>query len=124
MDDMRMDMKEFSDKFCEQDHRTKDTETIWNEFKDALVKSAVFLVFFAFFHFRFLSLQSLRTDGVIHGRFQRDMIFFLGICLFELILQAHLSDHEIVIANINIGSQRQRRPKRTVYQYKKGNMGS
>jgi hypothetical protein len=30
---MRMDMKEFSDKFCEQDHRTKDTETIWNEFK-------------------------------------------------------------------------------------------
>jgi hypothetical protein len=40
MDDMRMDMKEFSDKFCEQDHRTKDTETIWNEFKDALVKSA------------------------------------------------------------------------------------
>jgi hypothetical protein len=28
MDDMRMDMKEFSDKFCEQDHRTKDTETI------------------------------------------------------------------------------------------------
>jgi hypothetical protein len=40
MDDMRMKMKEFSDKFCEQDHRTKDTETIWNEFKDALVKSA------------------------------------------------------------------------------------
>jgi hypothetical protein len=40
MDDMRMDMKEFSDKFCEQNHRTKDTETISNEFKDALVKSA------------------------------------------------------------------------------------
>jgi hypothetical protein len=40
MDGMRMDMNEFSDKFCEQDQRTKDTETIWNEFKDALVKSA------------------------------------------------------------------------------------
>jgi hypothetical protein len=56
MDGMRMDIKEFSDKFCEQDHRT-------------------------FFPFLFLSLQSLRTDGVIHGRFQRDVIFFLGICL-------------------------------------------
>jgi hypothetical protein len=33
-----------------------------------------------------------------------------------------MSDHEIVIANINIGAQRQHRPERIVYQYKKGNM--
>jgi hypothetical protein len=35
MDGIRMDMK-----FCEQDHRTKDTETIWNEFTVVLIKSA------------------------------------------------------------------------------------
>ena len=40
----------------------------------------------------------------------------------DLQIEPGMSDHEIVIANINIGEQRQGRPERTVYQYKKGNM--
>jgi hypothetical protein len=40
----------------------------------------------------------------------------------DLQIEPGMSDHEIVIANINIGAQRQHRPERTVYQYKKGNM--
>ena len=40
----------------------------------------------------------------------------------DLQIEPEMSDHEIVIAYINIGAQRQRRPERTVYQYKKRNV--
>jgi hypothetical protein len=40
----------------------------------------------------------------------------------DLQIEPGMSDHEIVIANINIGAQRQHRSERTVYQCKKGNM--
>ena len=40
----------------------------------------------------------------------------------DLQIEPGMSDHEIVIAYINIGAQRQRRPERTVYKYKKRNV--
>jgi hypothetical protein len=63
-----MDMKEFSDKFCEQDHRTKDTETIWNEFKDALVKSAdnYFVVAHSWFNLKIV--DKILTKGTLPSK--------------------------------------------------------
>ena len=58
--------------------------------------NVLFFSLFCFLPFRFLSLQSLRTDGVIHGRFQRDVIFFLGICLSADFTSASLNSFQIV----------------------------